>query len=302
MFLSLRVLYSRSRKRFFNKTIAMDAVYLLLMAFHVVGVMFTVRMLLSCFRDKEKYPIFQKCRAVIMLQSILHLVLLALNVDESTKVFSNELQLEWCTTNCFLNISVGFVLIYNLLAMLAIEHPSVVCLKRSLSPQAAMLGTLTAGVSTAGILYWAGFYTVEILCASQIVSTVACSLLLLLMLSIVWQICRNTAEYATTTNSSVKSSYNLMDLLSKNKTTISVTVCFLLLVALTFSLKAILSVINFHDIKQMEEIWFFERVLYLFVTCFGVGIPLPIIFQQMIDFSANAEPINDYCNEKTFSV
>ena len=100
----------------------------------------------------------------------------------------------------------------------------------------------------------------------------------------------------------MKSSINLLDLLSKHKITISVTACFLLLVALTFSLKAILSEINFHDVGQLEEMWFFERVLYLFVTCFGVGIPLPLIFQQMIDFSANEEPIKDYCNEKTFNI
>lgn len=279
----------------------MNAVYLLLMAFHVVGVLFNLRMLASCFRDKGKFVVLQKCRAVIIFQAILQLALLALNAEESLKAFSSEEEQAWCTTSSVFIISVGFVLIYNLLGMITIEYPSLLCLKSALSPQVAMVGTLIAGICTSAVFFWAGFFTVEELCASQIASTVACSLLLVLMLSIVWQICTHAEQDTTTTLPTTESSRNLLDLFSRNKTSVLVTGLFILCVALTLILEAISSAVDsFPDTTLFERTTFFEseRVFYLYIMCFGVGIALPVIFQQLIDSSANEELNGNHSSDK----
>ncbi|KAL9970230.1 hypothetical protein ACROYT_G022570, partial [Oculina patagonica] len=118
----------------------MDPSYVFLMALHLVGVLFNIRMLASCFKDKAIYTILQKCRPAMITQCILHLSLLALNANEVTRAFRSEQGHEWCGTTNVLMTSVGFLMIYNLLAILAIEDHTIVGLKREVSTKVAMLG------------------------------------------------------------------------------------------------------------------------------------------------------------------
>lgn len=279
----------------------MNVIYSLLLTFHVVGVLFNLLLMMSCFRDKEKYTLLQKSRAVIIFQSVLHVALLALGAHESMKTFSDEEQWGWCTTDSALIIFVSFGLVYNLLAMLSIEYHTMICLKRPLSPLVAMLGTLIAGISTPGFFFWAGFFTDEELCISQTASTVASTLLLVLLLSIVWQVCTQTEHAATKTKSSTDSSHGLLNSLRKSKASVSVTALFLFCVGLALFLEAIRSNAGFEEIEQLKKIMFFERVFYLYIMCFGVGISLPVIFLQIIDSSANDEQTDEHCNEKILS-
>lgn len=269
----------------------MNATCSFLMAFHVVGVLFNLRTLASCFKDKARYTVLENCRGVMIFQCMLHIALLALNAEESLKTFVFSMKEQnWCATNNVLVILLGFLLVYNLLGMLAIEYHSVVCLKRALVPQVALLGTLTAGIITTGLFLWGGFFTLEELCASHLATTVTCSLLLVLMLSIVWQICSSPEYIATKMKSSAESSGNLLNLLSKNKTSACLTFLFLFCVALTFLVDLIDSNVSFED---FEKVVFYERVFYLFVMCFGVGISLPVIFHEIIVSSVDEELITD---------
>ena len=251
------------------------------MAFHVVGVLFNLRMLTSCFKDKSRYTVLENCRAAMIFQGMLHIALLVFNAEESMKLFEFNMEEEsWCTTNSAFIILLGFLLVYNLLGMLAIEYHSAVCLKRALAPNVALLGTLIAGIITTGLFFWGGFFTLEQLCASQMAMTVACSLLLVLMLSIVWLICSPHEQITTKMESSSgDSSSDLLNLLSKNKTSACVTCLFLFCVVLTMLFEFIGSNVNSED---FEETMFYARVFYLFVLCFGVGISLPVIFHTLI--------------------
>ena len=265
----------------------MGTVYLLLMALHVIGIISNIRLLLSCFTYRNN---FQNSNALVIFQSILHLTLLALNADDTMKTFSTDKQqLERSDINGVLITSVGFFLVYNIMAMIAVEYPSVFCLKQAPSARTAMFGTLVAGIST--VLFWTGFLTVEpALCNSQIASTMTCSLLLLIMVAVVWRIC-GAAEHANTRFEIKQSSGHIVELLKADKTSAFVATCFLVLVIFTLSLSAIGYVRNVQE-EHLEAVIFFKKVLYLFDMCFGVGIVLPLISSRVV------EQIDGFSNEE----
>ena len=181
-------------------TTTMNPSYLFLMALHLIGVLFNIRMLASCFKDKAKYTILQKCRPVMISQSILHLTLLALNADEVTKAFSSEQSHDWCGTNSDLMTSVGFLMIYNLLAILAIEDHTILGLKREVSTKVAMSGTLTAGTVSCGMLLWAGAASTPEVNHSYLVSSVARTLMMFVLLLLAFMICTQVDHDADKTS------------------------------------------------------------------------------------------------------
>ena len=264
----------------------MGTVYLLLMALHILGIISNIRLLLSCFTYQDN---FQNSNALVIFQSILHLTLLALNADDTMKTFSNKQQLERSDINGVLITSVAFFLVYNIMAMIAVEYPSVFCLKQAPSAQTAMFGTLVAGIST--VLLWTGFLTLELaLCNSQIASTMTCSLLLLIMVAVVWRIC-GAAEHANTRLEIKQSSGHIVELLNADKTSAFVATCFLVLAIVTLSLPAIGYVQNVQE-EHLEAVIFFKKVLYLFDMCFGVGIVLPLVSSRVM------EQVDGFSNEE----
>lgn len=282
----------------------MDLIFFVLMAFHVVGVLVNLRMLVHCLKEKARYSVLQSCRSGLIFQGILHVAVLALNAEESVRVFSAEETKNWCTTNNIFIVSLGFVMVYNLLAMLATDYHTILFLRRVLSPHVALLGTLTAGIATVSLLYWAGCFTIERLCSSQMATTVGCSLLLLVTMSIVWHIWSGPGEYVTKKmKSSEETSHDLLDLLIKSKTSTFVTCLFLFCVGFALLLELISSEASFSDIEQVEDFIFYKKVFYLYVLCFGVGISLPLIFHELIVSSVDEKvTANDPPGEKAFRV
>ena len=265
------------------------------MALHVVGAVLNIRLLVSSLKFDERSNLQLNGRAGMILQAILQLTLLGLNADDSMNLFTKQQQLGWCNMNGVLIISVGFVFFYNMVAIIAVEYPSVFCLKQDLSPRTAMFGTLTASISTIAVLFWSGFFNLENMCESQLPSAIVCSLLFLLTIPIVWRICR-TEEQKTTASSRKKDdqpSYQLLDLLSADKTSVIVSTGFLALVFLTLSLQAIGYTFNPQD-EQFESFFYGEKLLYIFTMCFGLGIALPIISMKVIEFSVYEDNIDGY--------
>ena len=273
----------------------MGTIYVFSMALHVVGAFLNIRLLVSCLKFDERSNLQLSDRAGMILQAILQLTLLGLNADDSMNLFyTKQPQLGWCNVSGVLVISVGFVFFYNMVAIIAVEYPSVFCLKQDLSPRTAMFGTLTASISTIAVLFWSGFFNLENMCESRLPSAIVCSLLFLLTIPIVWRICR--AGQQTTASSRKKDdqpSYQLLDLLSADKTRVIVSTSFLALVFLTLSLQAIGYTFNFQD-EQFESFFYGEKLLYLFTMCFGLGIALPIICMKVIEFSVYEDNIDGY--------
>ncbi|KAL9970232.1 hypothetical protein ACROYT_G022572 [Oculina patagonica] len=272
----------------------MDPSYVFLMALHLVGVLFNIRMLASCFKDKAKYTILQRCRPVMITQCILHLSLLALNANEVTRAFRSEQGHEWCGTTNVLMTSVGFLMIYNLLAILAIEDHTIVGLKREVSTRVAMSGTLIAGVISCGMLLWAGAASTSELCVSYLASSVACTLMMFLLLLLAFRICTQTAHDSAKTSMDETSLW--LNILSKNKTAVFfialIVFCIVLAVFEVLS-AAVISIRAQESIAQFQESRFFQKVFYLNIIWFAVGVALPVIFRQLIDSNANSKEITD---------
>ena len=270
------------------------------MALHLVGVLFNIRMLASCFKDKASHTILHKSWQLMVWQCILQLTLLVLNADEVARAFSEQEQ-EWCRTKRILVTSVGLFMIYNVLAILAVEDPSIVCLKRELSPKAAMKGTLTAGVITCGILFWVGAVSSSAPCVSHIASTFASALMILFLLMLVFRIC--TQADHSMKSSTVETSL-LLSFTRKCKRAVFLTafaalVCTALaIVQLLSTVVSCVSVVNsFYTQENYAEFWpgvgFLQKIFYLNIIWLAVGIALPVTFRQLIDSSVDIKEISD---------
>ena len=256
----------------------MEPCYRLLMMFHLFGLFYNVRLLRSCFKDKTKYAVLQKSRPLMICQSILQLILLSLNANEATMAFTNEQQEEWCGTNSILMTSVGFLMIYNILAMLAIEHHTIVGLTKAISPKVALifLVVISTGIGLLLVVSSAAY-----LCSSHLAITVACLLIMGLVLVVSWRICTHTEddteELADTTT--------LLNFLSKNKMSVFYTILISLGITTIIALDVVCSVAyRFQESEEtFQSLRFVERVIYLYVMCFAVGISLPLHFRQIIE-------------------
>ena len=217
----------------------------------------------------------------MICQFFLQVALLVLNANEATTTFGKERsQTEWCGTNSVLMTSAAFLMTYNVLAMLAIEHHTIVGLRREPSPRVALL---MFGIITFGIVISVSVFSVTELCTSYTTLTITCSMLMLLILWALWRLCtyvdHDTPETTTETSA-------LLDFLSKNKTVVFFTVLIVLAIVLKIILDVFSSVLfNFQPVEEeFQGIQFFEKVIFLYATCFAVGISLPLHFQNLIDF------------------
>ena len=279
---------------------AVNSSYLALMALHLAGVLFNIRMLASCFKDKASHTILHKSWPLMVWQCILQVTLLVLNADEVTRAFSEQ-KPEWYRTKRLLMTSVGFFMIYNLLAILAVEDPTIVCLKRELSPKAAMARTLTAGVISCGILFWVGAVSSPAPCVSHIASSFASALIILFLLMLVFRIC---TQADPSMKSSTAETSLLLNLTRKRKTAVFLT-AFVALVCTTLSIVQLLSTVvscaavvtSFYTQENYAEfrpgVGFLQKIFYLNIIWFAVGIALPVIFRQLIDSSADIKEKSD---------
>ena len=277
---------------------AMNPSYLIMMALHLVGVLFNIRMFASCFKDKASSAILQKSRPLMIWQCILQVTLLVLNGDEVTRAFGEQRQ-AWCRTNRTRMTSVGFFMIYNLLAIVAVEDHTIVFLKRALSPKVAMLGSLTAGFTSWGILLWVGAVSSPALCVSHLATSLASMLMIFLLLLLAFRICTQVDD---TMKSSTDETSLLLSFISYNKTAVFLT-AFVALVCSTLAIFQFLGTVvscvvtNAYTQERYSEfphgVGFIQKIFYLSIIWFVVGIALPVIFRQLIDSSANNKEFSD---------
>ena len=250
----------------------MDVNYLILMAFHIFGALFNVRMLVSCFKGKKEYIILQKSRPFLILECILQLTVLSLSAEQSMKAFSLEYQ-NCCSTSSVLMISSGFLLIYNLLAILSIEYNIILFIKTE-----TIVATLLAGFITSNIVLRIGCFTAdaEEQCVFQIASAIACILLLAALLLVAKRIyCRYIFH--------AKSNQSTLTSLLFNFLTVLFLLCFVLIIIMEVVRHGRATTYQLFHFEEGAE--FFERVFYLYVLCTAVGFALPLMFQHVIESS-----------------
>lgn len=280
---------------------AVNTSYLILIALHLVGALFNIRMLASCFKDKASHTILHKSWPLMVWQCILQVTLLVLNADEVTRAFGEQ-EPEWNRSKRILMTSVGFFMIYNLLGILAVEDPTIVCLKRELSAKVAMTGTITAGVTSCGILFWVGAVSSPVIpCVSHIASSFASTLMILFLLMLVFRICTQ-ADHSM--KSSTAETSLLLSFTRKCKTAVFFT-AFVAVVCTALAIVQLLSTVvscaavvdSFYGQENYAEfrpgVGFLQKIFYLNIIWFAVGIALPVTFRQLIDSSVDTKEISD---------
>lgn len=165
-------------------------------------------------------------------------------------------------------------------------------LKRELSPKVAMLGTLTVGITSSGVLFWA--VSSPALCASHITSSFASTLMILVLVLLAFRMCTQ----ADTRKPSTNETSLLFSLISKNKKAVFLTP-FVALVCSTLALFQFLGTVvtcvyapqRYADFPH--GVGFIQKIFFLNIIWFVVGIGLPVIFRQLINLSFNAKEISD---------
>ena len=100
----------------------MSLIYALLMAaLDLAGIIFNLRMLRSCFRDKEKYTFLQKCRTLAICQCACQVLILLADAVDSWQGFETESR-ESCDVVRVLSSSMLFFQGCNLMAILIRNH------------------------------------------------------------------------------------------------------------------------------------------------------------------------------------
>ena len=108
----------------------------------LAGLFFGVRMLQSCFQDKEKFPFLQKYRLPVLCQFVFQVAIMTENTVEAWSVLSHEYQETTCCLLNFLTISVNLLLICNAIAMIVIHFEfAVLDLEASLPSQQLVMAT-----------------------------------------------------------------------------------------------------------------------------------------------------------------
>lgn len=133
----------------------MRLVVLLLLALESVGIVFNVRMLWSCFRDKAKHTILQRCRLLFIFQFIYEVTIIAIDASKVWKILDGHRETENCSVNNVLSGSIIFLTIFNIIAILmTTSDHAVVYQEIQLSPNLLLSALLCFGVIVSAMIYW----------------------------------------------------------------------------------------------------------------------------------------------------
>lgn len=256
----------------------MGPIFVLLITFHLIGALLNVRLLASCFKDKMKYVFLQKCRPTIIFQCFLQLILLAFNAYQVKYDFSDHQGKKRCDFIGVFMTSLTFFLIYNLLAIQAIEDLSILGLKRVLTPRQAISAVLIAGILTCGSLLWAGCLFTAGLCTSHLASAAACWLISIILLMSAWKIYSRGAPDTTTIMP--------QDFEVKDRGTVFWLTGLVFLCAL-LTLSKFAEAVQIIDMQQWVDLKKMVRLFSINVIWLAVGIVLPVCFQFLIESSAD---------------
>ena len=120
----------------------------------LAAVAFNLRMLLSCFKDKTKYPFLQRGRMFFICQWICQVTILVADAVESWKGFASQLK-ESCNIFRILSLSLMFFQAYNLMALVIILTESQVKREnREFSTKLKISAVLVLGLTGSATILW----------------------------------------------------------------------------------------------------------------------------------------------------
>lgn len=252
-------------------------IYLLLIAvLDLIGAFFNIRMVLSCFWNKEQYPHLKKYRVITICQFVYQVTILGLNTVEVWKGLDVQLK-ETCSVFTVLSISMNVFLVCNLTATSVVHfHPVLYQNRKERFPKLVISAALALGFVISVTVFWFSCSTstedlyiynkafISRLWPIVLVVLVACTA------GIYCNLDHTTPEASKNTWQSVEVC------LKENTKTVFLLVVFLCLGVALFSF----SVLNLENTKLN-----FAKFICLLTMDFAVGIALPVTFKDFIDSS-----------------
>ena len=245
----------------------------------IVGFLFNLRMLRSCFKDKKKNIFLQKCRILTVCQCVCQVITLVTDAVESWKGLETEPR-ESCNVFRVLSSSTLFFQGCNLMAIFIayFDQPtaygaSELCSKLKIS------AALCLGFTGSLLIWWYNcflqeFYShyIALIIIAMIMFIVTAMFVFLMFAADAWN--NNRVELEDTI---AEASMNIFSLLCKHfienkKLTFFITLLLMCLVILSCSPTQV-----------------FKDVIYSFISRFALGIVLPVTLSDLIDSSYENE-------------
>ena len=262
----------------------MSLVYTLLMAaLDLAGIIFNIRMLRSCFKDKTKYTFLQKCRTLTICQCACHVIILVADAVESWKGLETQPRESF---NVFraLSSSTLFFQGCNLIAILIIyiDQPEPTSHGTSeLCSKLKILAASSLGLIGSAIIWWNSYFSQELhifqMAALPVLFVVSVAFVLLLF---AWD--AKGLIHEEVEDDRQEASMETCSLLWKALQEYRTPILFMLL--LIVCLSVILSVS-----PRAAESKALKDALYSVITTIVVGIVLPVTFTDLIESSRQDE-------------
>lgn len=237
----------------------------------LAGLFFGIRMLLSGFKDKAKYPLLQRYRLITISQFVCQVTILATNTLKASIDFQHEESL--CSAIGLVTMSTNFFVISNFVAMAVVHyHLAVVNFDRELSPKLVWSVTSAVGFVTSAIISWSACFCQN--CVFHVVFSAFIWLLSYVTVAIVaWRSYKHIRkqEEQTDPKASTKASQHGI---CCGKKTLMYVVCF----------GAMVTSVCLYCYESFEGTGkLYKEALYLFAVSFIVGIVLPVSFKDLIE-------------------
>lgn len=251
--------------------------FLLMVLLDFTGLYFNMRMLWKCFKDKTKFKLLQKCRALFILQCVCQLTILAgVSVQSWMDFYANRPKSpKSCQVFEVLSVSVMFLQAYNLMAILTVyfDRP-LPAGNRKQYTKVKIYAALSLGFIGSVIICWYSCFPVQFYSQLAVKALLVVSAVVLFATVLRYDQCDDIAQETSIT------SPLLWTVFKENKrSVIFIGLLFICLVVVYSEL------LFFRDFEEPEV---FEAP-FVFVTKFIFGLILPVTFCDSIDFSSKEE-------------
>ena len=248
-------------------------------ALDLAGIIFNMRMLRSCFKDKTKYTFLQKCRTLAVCQCVCQVIILLADGIEMSK----GLETESSNIVRVLSSSTLFSVGCNLMAILIIyfDQPTVHGTSE-LRSKLKISATLSLGLFGSAIIWWKSYFSQDRLHIFRmtplpVLFVVSVAFIVLLFACDARNIIHDQVE-DDPQEASMETCSLLWKVLQEYRRLVLFT--FLLLVCL-------LVILSWSPLSAENEA--LKDALYSVITRLVVGIVLPVTFTDLIESSKQEE-------------
>ena len=246
----------------------------------LTAVVFNLRMLLSCFKDKTKYPFLQRGRMFFICQWICQVTILVADAVESWKGFGSQLK-ESCNIFRVLSLSMMFFQAYNLMAIVMIFSESQVKRKnREFSTKLKISAVLVLGLTGSATISWYNCFSPQNLSRMFLKAILFASAIFVIL--IVSVAARNISIEDTQTDETQPEA-SVWKIFPKKRYLFLVTLLIMCLIIILGWEPHSESSRNSYKPEDLEEVIVLKEVAYSVVETFFVGIVLPVILTNLID-------------------